>query len=78
MSDYIKKILSTAGWQEIEALIDKKILECKTAEIDEETDANEYKVIDLANRKTARALKELLVKIKTSGGLEDKPKISYI
>lgn len=77
MSNYIKNILNTAGWKDIEMIINKKIIECKLAKIKEDIDANEYKVIDLANRKTAKALESLLTTIKTSGDLNDKNKVNY-
>jgi len=77
MSDYIKRILGTAGWQDIEKMFVKKIQECRMTEIDETADANEYKIIDLSNKKTAKALQDLLNKIKTAGNLDDKSKISY-
>ena len=67
MSQYIKNLLNTAGWKEIESMFDKTILDCKNQDINENLNAEEYKIIHLANQKTAKNLEALKRRIKLGG-----------
>jgi len=67
MSNYIKNLLETRGWQDIEILFNQTIEKCNANDVNEELPSKEFKINTLANRRAAKMLKELLKRIKTSG-----------
>ncbi len=62
--------------EELETIFNVFIAKADRAKIKESIGASEYKLIDLANRKTADNLRKILEKIKRQP-LEERPKISY-
>ncbi len=77
MSNYIKNLVQTSGWKEVEGMFKEAILACKSEEVNENLDGDTYKTTALANIKAAKKIKQLLDKIKLAGrGLDDK-NISY-
>ncbi len=62
--------------EELETIFNVFIAKADRAKIKESIGASEYKLIDLAKRKTADNLRKILEKIKRQP-LEERPKISY-
>ena len=77
MSNYIKNLMGTKGWKEIEGMMNETIINCKNQEIKEELSAEEYKIVHLSNRQTAKNLQVLMNKIRLAGGVLNNEKISY-
>lgn len=74
----IQNLLKTAGWKEVEALINKKIDKCEREEVSWLLPSSTYKVNDLANKKAANTLRKFLAEIKLMGiDIRNKGNISY-
>ena len=75
MNKYIKSIINTRGWQEIEKMFNATIEDNKkiNQDLDDHTLAREYRASEVANGK----ITNLLNRIKLSGGIDAKDKISY-
>ena len=67
MSNYIKNLVATRGWKEIEELLNAEITNLRNSPIDEKMPANEYKIVDLANKKAAKTIQNIIRKIKLKG-----------
>ena len=78
MSQYIKNLINTKGWKEIEKMIDEAILECKNMPIPDSMPAEEYKITAIGNNRASQKLKLLLNKIKLAGGTFHNDKERYI
>jgi len=77
MTNYIKNLLKTSGWKEMEKIWEDKIQFLGNMNIDENVSAEEYKTIDLANKKAAYIIKQTLNQIKLRGGEIEKTTKSY-
>ena len=79
MSNYIKNLISTSGWKEIEGMFNEAITECKNEKVNEDLSGDDYKTTSIGNIKAAKKIEKLLRKIKLSGGsINDKKDIKYI
>lgn len=67
MSKNIQNVVNSIGWQEIKAIFNNCIEQCKDEHIDEKMNATEYKTNSLANRKAAAYLKKLLKDVELKG-----------
>jgi hypothetical protein len=67
MSNYIKNLISTQGWKEVEVIFNDAITALKNADINENLPADEYKIVSLANKKAAKKFKDTIRKIKLQG-----------
>lgn len=78
MNQYIKNILSTKGWNDIEVMFNDAILECSSPQlINSELDDATYSREVRAKIMAAMELQKLLNKIKISAGTDPVDKISY-
>jgi len=77
MNQYIKNLMTTRGWIEIEKMFEESIHKCKAEIVNEELEGDNYKTVSLANLKAARKMQALLNNIKLAGGGDQKDKISY-
>jgi len=78
MSNYIKNLISTSGWKDVEKMFNESIRQCEnqsniSGELNNETYAREGR----ANVIAAKKMKELLNKIRLAGGQVVKDKIKY-
>lgn len=74
----MKNLLKTAGWREVERILEEHIDKCSNEEVSPLLPSNTYKVNTLANKKAAKKLKDFLTDIKLRGGdLGGKNNISY-
>jgi len=67
MSNYIKNLVNTNGWKEMEEIFNKEVIQLKSSNINETLPAEEYKIVSLANKKAAKTIVDLVRKIKLQG-----------
>lgn len=77
MSNYIKNLIKTRGWKEIEAMAEEAIRKCDNAEVNENLPSDDFKINVLANRKTALAIREFIKRVRLSSGNDILTKKSY-
>lgn len=74
----IQNLLKTAGWKEVEKMMEAHISKCNSEEVSPLLPSNTFKINTLANRKAAKVLRSFLQEIKLRGGeFGNKGNISY-
>ena len=77
MKEYIKQIMDTPGWQELQEILDDLVKSLREEDLDPSMDASEYKINDLSNKKAIKLIQSFFIEVKRAGiKTEDKkPKI---
>jgi len=68
MSNYIKNLIATQGWKDVEKMFTDLVTECRNQEIDESMSSEEYKIVHISNKKAGDKIQGLLSKIRLAGG----------
>jgi len=77
MSNYIKNLVATSGWKEVESMFEKAISDCRNEVVDDTLPGDAYKSTSIGNIKGAKKMRALLNKIKLAGGTITTDKIKY-
>ena len=78
MNNYIKNLLATQGWRDVEKMFYKTIKELRNEDIDESLNPESYKATAIGNKKAVKHIEVLLNKINIAGSeKEPDKKISY-
>lgn len=64
MSEYIKNLIGTKGWKEVEVMFEKAIYDLENKTINENLSAQEYKILHLSNKMASKRMKKLLKDIR--------------
>ena len=67
MSNYIKNLIKSQGWKEMEEIFSNNVTALKNEEIDESMKAEEFKIVSLANRKAAKTIEKIMKQVKLKG-----------
>ena len=74
MSNYIKNLIETSGWKQVEEMFYKAIEECKNETVNENLSGADYKSTSIGNIKAAKKIAGLLNNIRLQGGQISSPK----